>query len=110
MQSIFEKVWADLQSSLRPGQKIDYWSRDGQTRGGQFEISDVKQDIIIILNKTKKTQRINKKAFFQIFENWEPYINGSIARHELKDTNRYTSYIISIFHCNEQHDNLRINK
>jgi len=91
----FEKFWQYLQNNLRKGDIIKNWSRDGLIRIKEFTVTEVDSEYIKVMNTNMK---VKKEHFKYVYENWYPYINYRLDRHQIRDKIRTSAYVIAIIH------------
>ena len=95
----FEELWERLQQNLAVGTKVQHWSVFRGDLEGEFEITSVKRDSIQV---SSTSQPVPKRDFRAVAEVWDNYCAGDVPRFEIRDLTRFSTYIISILHWQEQ--------
>jgi len=98
----FDTFWYELTSWLSSKQHIINWTADKGEAGEDFEALHAGGNSIIAYPKSAGVQRIPKKDFKILYENWNGYVTGVIPRshfvHGPIAGSRFTKYVISILH------------
>lgn len=98
----FDIFWSELTSCLSNKQHIINWTVDKGEIGEDFEALYAGGNYIIAYPKSAGVQKIPKKDFKIIYENWNGYVAGIIPRshfaHGPIARSRFTKYILSILH------------
>lgn len=95
----FEQTWQAIQTGLSSGTSVRNWTYVKGFLPDRFTILDVTPEKIIISSPAAENeQSVPKRDFARVHEIWGGYCDGSVQRQELRDTTRYSKYIISILH------------
>jgi len=96
----FEEFWGKLKSVLRVPQLIRNWTIDNGYLGkGDFEaVCRAGNYIECAPPEAIYLQRVPKRAFQFLFNNWQDYLSRRIKRSQLRDESRFTKYTISLLH------------
>lgn len=96
MELTFEGFWKICQERLNVGDVIPNWSVSGRIQIAKFKIVEITENGIGYDSPNAEyTQNVSKNEFQQIFNVWDDYEKGSIPRHELREMNKKTTYIIA---------------
>lgn len=94
----FVKIWSNLQSNLKPGVLIRNWTVAKGYLGDDFKIISISSTHVDVDSPNAETiQRVSKKDFEVMFNNWEQYCSGKVKRQELVSKTRVSKYTMSIF-------------
>lgn len=94
----FTKSWCDLQSNLRSGTLIRNWTAAKGYLGDEFKVVLVSSTHVDVDAPGAETiQRVSKKDFEVMFNNWAPYCSGKLKRKDLVGMTRVSKYTMSIF-------------
>jgi hypothetical protein len=78
---------------------IKNWTLSSGFIGEDFEAGPVSGNYVEIRPPSALTyQKVPRKDFELIFENWNAYLNKEISRGDLAKRSRFTKYTISIIH------------
>ena len=95
----FEGAWARIQRTITPGDTIRNWSRHSGYRGNDFTIHGIGARFVEIDSPgAENIQHIPRTDFARVHEHWDAYNAGVFARSRLRDTTRFSTYVISILH------------
>ena len=99
----FEIFWSKMMIWLSDRQHITNWTVKSEEIGEDFEAVHTGGNYITVYPKSAlHVQRVPKKDFKIIYENWEGYMIGLVPRrHFVKgpiSSSRFTKYTISIIH------------
>jgi len=98
----FDAFWSKLTSWLSNKRHIINWTVDKGEIGENFEALHAGGNYIILYPKSAWVQKVPKKDFKIIYENWNEYLTRVIPRsyfvHGPIAGSRFTKYIISILH------------
>lgn len=102
----FEIMWRKIKKSLVEKTTIKNWTYHQWTKdkegylGRNFTAKYIPNKSIVECYPTNwsKPQKIPKRAFEILYENWESYRKGLLIRNKLRDKTRFSKYTISIFH------------
>lgn len=101
-ENIFDMFWSELISWLSKKQYIKNWTQLKGYTGENFYAIYQGGNYIISYPKSAGDQKIPKKSFKIIYDNWNGYVAGKIPRshfvHGPIAKSRFTKYIISIIH------------
>lgn len=89
--------WVDLQSKLKPGQVIRNWTAAKGYIGDDFKILSVSSAAVEVIPPNAATvQRVSRKDFEYMCNNWEAYCSGRVTRAKLCENTRVSKYSMSI--------------
>ncbi len=95
----FAEFWRLLQEELRPGTPIRNWTQSNGYLGDSFEIASVRPSYVeVSAPNAQNIQHVPQTDFQRVFEMWAAYRAGATRRAEIRDTTRFSKYIISIIH------------
>lgn len=98
----FDVFWARLTTWLGSEKRITNWTANRGETGEDFEAVHAGGNYITVYLESAGIQRVPKKDFKPIYENWDGYAKGLIPRyHFVKGpiaNSRFTKYTISIIH------------
>lgn len=93
----FSTVWTSVQDGLEPGMKIPNWTAANGYLGDEFAIVRVESSHVEInAPNADAKQRVARKDFEFMVDNWEKYREGQIQRQTLVKRTRVSKYTISI--------------
>lgn len=95
----FPDTWNALQANLFNGRVIPNWTVHNGDIGEPFTVTDV-SDTFMVVNTpgAKSLQRVPRTDFEKIYDRWDDYTHGGLARSAFSPLTRYSRYIISILH------------
>ena len=102
----FEEHWNKIKYELSSTTLIKNWSRDQEDKDGKGYLGE---DFTAKYNSAidriecnigvgKSIQRIPKKSFKMLYDNWDTYKQKRVLRNQLREKTRFSKYTISIFH------------
>ena len=94
-----------IEKNISQNQMLDNWSVAGQIRVKQYRfigIGNTHSECYLQNPKTEKTYTVTENDFQFLYKHWKNYKEGIITRHELRDMNNSTTYIICIMHYLEE--------
>jgi hypothetical protein len=95
----FDVFWSELSSWLSNKPSIANWTLKSGPIGEDFEAGPVCGNYVIVKAPSALTsQKVPKRDFELMYENWDAYIDEKISRGELAKKSRFTKYTISIIH------------
>jgi len=93
----FIKTWAELQSILKPSVLIRNWTAAKGYLGDDFKIASISSTHVDVDSpKAANIQRVSKRDFEVMFNNWDLYCSGRVKRQELVSKTRVSKYTMSI--------------
>ncbi|HEY7329977.1 MAG TPA: hypothetical protein VH592_20245 [Gemmataceae bacterium] len=100
----FLDTWNALQANLRNGTVIPNWTVHNRDIGEPFTVSEVSDTFVLVdAPAAESLQRVPRADFERIYDCWNDYLHGGMARSVFSPLTRYSKYIISIFHWLEAH-------
>lgn len=96
----FQEMWNYILGNIQAGQSIDNWTRDKGFLGDQFTIIIFGPNYIgIDTPGAQNIQKVSRQNFQAVYNVWDQYLNGTLKRHQIRDSiTRSSKYIISILH------------
>ena len=95
----FCNFWSGLAFWLSTKQTIVNWTVDKGPTGEDFEAGPIIGDYTLVYPQSALgRQRVPKKDFELVYDNWSDYCEGKVGRGELARKSRFTKYTISILH------------
>lgn len=95
----FPDAWNALQANLSAGTAIPNWTAHNGAIGEPFTITDVTDTFVFVDAPGSKTlQRVPRTDFEKVYDRWDDYVHGGLARSKFTPLTRYSKYIISVFH------------
>jgi hypothetical protein len=95
----FEKIWTNLQKDICEGDEICNWTAHNGYLGDRFVVVKVRPKYIeVSAPGAQNVQHITSGEFEKISDVWRDYIRGNIRRAALRDSTRFSKYVISIVH------------
>ena len=92
-------VWANIQSKLSDGMTVKNWTSAKGYLGDSFTISKISANLVSITSPGAENElHVPRQDFEKVFAQWAEYCAGSVQRQQIRDTTRFSKYIISIFH------------
>lgn len=93
----FPEFWSKLQSNLISGSLIRNWTMKKAYLGDQFKIISVAATHVEVDSPEAETiQRVSRKDFEIMFDNWNSYCSGELQRKKLVSLTRVSKYTMSI--------------
>lgn len=93
----FSDVWLAVQSRLHTGEKVRNWTAAKGFLGDDFLICCVDASHIEVDSPNAETiQRVSKKDFEVMYNNWTAYCSGGISRQALVKLTRVSKYTMSV--------------
>ena len=100
----FSATWSALRSNLTLQTSIPNWTADKGLLGDSFTVSGVTPTHVEVDTPgAQNFQTIPDRDFEVVYDVWERYCNGTVPRHEIRDSTRFSKYVISILHWLEGH-------
>jgi len=99
-KELFEVFWKKLTNILREERLIRNWTVDSGFIGrGDFKaVYRIGNYILCYPPNALNVQKVPKRDFKLMFENWQDYIHHRISRADLRNKSRFTKYTISILY------------
>jgi hypothetical protein len=95
---VFDTVWKNLQTSLKPGTEIKNWNTYNGYLGDNLTINTVDPNYISVdPPRVWKTRVVPKDGFEKIWKIWPDYRALRLKRNDLRDKTNHSRHIISIF-------------
>ena len=94
----FESFWDHLLEKLNTPEKIKNWTTKKGYYGEDFTAQRTISNNIQCITLRGSSNSAGKKDFELIYNNWEGYLNGNVARHEFARDSFVVKYTISIIH------------
>jgi hypothetical protein len=105
----FPNTWNALQANLLKGTIIPNWTVYHRDVGEPFTITDVSDTFMLVdAPGARALQRVPRADFEEIYDRWDDYLHGRLARSEFSPLTRYSKYIISVLHWLEAHTEGRL--
>jgi hypothetical protein len=99
----FKQTWALLQTHLRAGDAVSNWTAHRGLLGDTFTVRAVQAASVEVLPpKARNIQRIPQRDFEIVYAMWNGYLTGTVPRPKIRDSTRFSKYIISIYRWLEQ--------
>ena len=93
----FENIWTNLQKEICEGDEICNWTAHNGYLGDRFVVVKVRPKYVeVSAPSAQNVQHISCGEFEKISDVWQEYINGNIARQTLRDSTRFSKYVISM--------------
>jgi hypothetical protein len=93
----FQEVWQAIQLRLTAGSQVKNWTVAKGYLGDSFKIVTVSSSHVDVDSPNAETvQRVSKKDFEFMHDNWYPYCAGKVRRTDLVKSTRVSKYTISI--------------
>lgn len=91
--------WATIQQSMRPGTTVRKWSAKKGFLDGSFTVTAVTPASVTVDSPgAKNLQTVPKADFEKVLVIWDRYLAGTVQRIDLRETTRYSTYVIGIIH------------
>ena len=95
----FPDTWRALQSNLSAGTIIPNWTAKHGLIGVQFTAAAVTSRLIVAnAPGARKPQRVPITHFELVYDLWNGYCQGTVQRCRIRNSTRFSKYVISIFH------------
>lgn len=95
----FQNAWNTLQRNLTVGTVIPNWTADNGLLGDSFSVAAVTPGHIDVdAPGAQNVQRVPLADFQLVYDLWHDYLRGAVPRREIRDSTRFSKYIISILH------------
>jgi hypothetical protein len=97
----FPDTWNALQANLSAGTVIPNWTAHRGAIGDPFTITDVTDTFVLVDApgaKTQTPQRVPRADFEEVYDRWDDYVHGGLARSKFSPLTRYSKYVISVLH------------
>ena len=98
----FQHAWGELIARLATSQEIPNWSRDSGLLGEPFRAVAASKAVVIDAPGARGLQTVGMDEFREVFDLWPGYLAGAVPRRQVRDTTRFSKYIISLFHWLEE--------
>lgn len=93
----FEAFWEQLRATLGAGNAISNWTVAKGFLGDDFIVKGVADTFVQVEVPTAENiQTVPKRAFEETYLVWDEYCAGRVARHQIRDVTRHSTYTISI--------------
>jgi len=101
--SEFESIWKNLQRRLEVGTVVKNWTAFSGDLGDSMTVTNIDETSIEIeAPKAMNLQNVPRGDFEKVWEVWKDYKAQKVKRYELRDMTRFSKYIISLLHWNEE--------
>jgi hypothetical protein len=93
------QIWPVIRANLKQGTLIRNWTAAKGNFGEDFAVTAVTDGYVVVEAPGATTeQRVPRADFEAVHKVWDQYCAASIQRHRLRDTTRFSKYVISILH------------